>query len=150
MDDNHVMIEMIADRIFVDDLLINIHFQFCQIDISALQRIVHLLCDAEEIWPALDHPPSRSDPDGIHQQCERGENFGHATAIISRTDIGDAHIAQTLSLFGEAFKCLTADEGFIVFYRREMERRRRRTTRCIHSLISVIIAPVFLIQPAPC
>ena len=46
---NEVVIEKVAHAILVDDLLEDLFFDLGEIDFSALEGVVHLLRDGEEI-----------------------------------------------------------------------------------------------------
>lgn len=56
VDDNNVVVNMIADGVLENNFLVNFHLQFGKINIRALKGIMHLLRDAEEIGRTLYYP----------------------------------------------------------------------------------------------
>ncbi len=69
---NHqIVCEMIADTIFVNDLFVDLFFSLAEIDLPALQRIVHLLGNTKIIRRSLDRAPAGLDPDIVHQERQR-------------------------------------------------------------------------------
>jgi len=122
--DDDVMVEMIAGRIFESDLFVDVELQVRQIDIRALQSVVHLLRDAKEIGPALDDPPSGFDPGTVHQQSGGGQEFGHATAVIGRVDVSHVQVAKARRLLQDAFNGFGADQRLVILHRDQFEGRR--------------------------
>lgn len=108
MNDDEVMIEVHANRILVNALLVNSLLLFREIDLVALERIVHLLGDAEEVGPALQHALSHPDAQAVHQERQRGQKFGNATAIVGGIDVDDVQVAGALGL------CLDARDRLLV------------------------------------
>jgi len=69
MDDHHIMIlQVVSYRIIMDDGLIDFYLTVAQIDLTALEGVVHLLGDAEEIGRPVDDPPVGLDAQIVHQQ----------------------------------------------------------------------------------
>ena len=66
-----IMIEMHPQGVFEHDLLIGRPFLFRQIDLRALERIVHFLGNAEKIWPPLNHTPAGPDARHVNKQGQR-------------------------------------------------------------------------------
>ena len=66
--DYKIVIEKSADTVFVNDLLVNFLFDFREIDLRALQRVMHLLRDREKIGCPLNDPPFGPQTQTIHQQ----------------------------------------------------------------------------------
>ena len=96
VNDHHVVVKVVADRIFVGHFLINPSLEFSNIDAGPLQGVVHFFGDAEEVWAPLDHTPTGANAGCIHKQCQRGENLRNPAAVIGRTDVYDVKIAETL------------------------------------------------------
>jgi hypothetical protein len=82
-----------------------------------LQRIVKLLGAAKEAGGSLNHMPVGFDPRRVHHQGERREQFGDASAIEGRTDVGDAHGADEIGLRSYSLDRRTADQRFVLLKR---------------------------------
>jgi hypothetical protein len=81
-DDQIVTVQVISDRVFIDDFFVNPHFSMAQVDLPTLQGIVHLLGDAEEISCPLNHPPACPNPYTVHEESEGGQKLRYPAAII--------------------------------------------------------------------
>jgi hypothetical protein len=90
---NHkIVLKKIADAVLVNHLLEYLLFDLGKIDLGALERVMHLLGDREEIGCALDHPPLGAKTEAVHEQRERGKCLGYAAAVICRIEIRDAQV----------------------------------------------------------
>ena len=73
MDDDHIVtVQVVSDRVFIADFFVDPHFSIAQVDLPALQGIVHLLGDTEKIPRSLNHPPSCPDPQAVHEEGKGG------------------------------------------------------------------------------
>src|SRR6516165_7616908 len=70
VDDHEVVVEMHPHGVLEHDLLVDLALELAQIDLAALERVVHLFGDAEEVGTTLDHPPAGPNPGGVHQQSQ--------------------------------------------------------------------------------
>ena len=95
VNDHQVMtIQVVSDHIFIDHFLIDIHLPITQIDVSTLERVVHLLRDAEKVGGSLDYPPACLDAHAVHQKRQRCQKLSHPTSIIGRVDIGHMEVLE--------------------------------------------------------
>ena len=133
--DHHVMIEMQARRVFERHLLVDLHLQVGEIDVAALQGVVHFLGDAEEVRAAFDHAPAGPDAGGVHQQRQRGQQLGDAAAVIGRIDVDDVHVVQRLHLLEQPLDRLGADQRLIVLDRGQLEAPRVPADRPVPASI---------------
>ena len=62
VDDDIIVIEVVPNRILMDHAFVDLQFEVREVDIAALQCIVHFLGDIEEVRRALDHSPFSFDP----------------------------------------------------------------------------------------
>src|SRR5437763_11512092 len=77
--DNHeIVLEKIADAVFVNDLFKNFLFDSGQIDLPALKRVVHLFRDREKIRRSLDDAPLGPKTEAVQEQSERRNDLDHA------------------------------------------------------------------------
>jgi len=71
-DNDVVLVQLAADGILVDDVLVMALFQVCQVDGPALQGVVHFLGDADEVARPLSKwlptPPCPTHTPGCHAQ----------------------------------------------------------------------------------
>jgi len=60
MDDDHVVVEVVADSVLVDGVLVDLLLARCEIDRPTLEGIVELLRDAKKVRGTPGSPASRS------------------------------------------------------------------------------------------
>ena len=128
VDDHQIMVEMHAGRVLEHDLLIDVPLQVGEIDLVALKRVVHLLGDAEEVGPALNHAPSGRYAGCVHQQGERRQDLRHAAAVVGGIDIDDVQVAQGRRLGEDPLHRLRADQALEVLETWQPHRFRRNDT----------------------
>ena len=87
---DEVVIEKVADAILVNHLFEDLFFDLGKIDFSALEGIVHFLCNGEKIGRALNHAPFGAEAKAVHKQRERRDRLGHAAAVVGGIEICDA------------------------------------------------------------
>jgi hypothetical protein len=124
--DHDVMVDMVAHRVLIADLLVYLHLEVGELDIGSLQGVVHLLGDAEEFRSALNHPPAGLDANGIHQQRQRRQNFRDAAAVIGRVYVDDVHVAEAPRLLDDALDSLRSDQRLVVLHPGKPEALRIR------------------------
>ena len=64
------------------------------LDVGALQRVVHVLGDAEELVAAVDHLPLGLDAEVAQQRNVRREQLGDTAAVRGRVHVQHACAAQ--------------------------------------------------------
>ena len=64
------------------------------LDVGALQRVVDVLGDGEELVAAVDHLPLGLDPEVAEQRDVRREQLGDAAAVRGRVHVQHARAAQ--------------------------------------------------------
>jgi hypothetical protein len=82
-----------------------------------LQGVMQFLGASEKTGRALNQVPVCLDARRIHHQRQWHEEFGDAAAVERRTDVGDAHRADTFGLPGYSLRCSRADQRFVLFNR---------------------------------
>ena len=88
--DHKIVVQEIAHAVLVNHLFINFLFDAGQVDLGALERVVHFLCDRKEIRRSLNDAPFSAQTEAVPQQCQRGEHLRHAAAIVSGIEIRHA------------------------------------------------------------
>ena len=78
VNDHHVVVEVVADRIFVGHFFINPSLEFSNIDAGPLQTFLVMLKKSGR----LDHTLTGANAGCIHKQCQRGENLRNPAAVI--------------------------------------------------------------------
>src|SRR4051794_6795358 len=82
-----------------------------------LQRIVKLLGAAKEAGGSLNQMPVGFDSRRVHHRGERRQQFGDASAIEGRTDVGDAHGVDEIGLRSYSLDRRSADQRFVLLER---------------------------------
>ena len=90
--------------------------------------------------------PVGFDPRRVHHQRERREQFGDASTIEGRTDMGDAHGADEIGLRNYTLNRSSADERFILF-ERVKPKSRSLDGRARHGHRKSLTVPVAAKQP---
>jgi hypothetical protein len=116
-DDRVAIVKMKPHGVLEHNLLVDRPFVVGERRALALKRIVKLLGAAKEAGCPLYQMPVGFDPRRVHHQRERREQFGDASTIEGRTDMGDAHGADEIGLRGYTLNRSSADERFILFER---------------------------------
>ena len=65
--DNKIVLEKIAHAVLVNDLLENFFFDAGEIDLCALEGVVHFLRDREKIGSSLDDAPLSAQSKAVHE-----------------------------------------------------------------------------------
>src|SRR5438876_11475748 len=88
--DYKIVFEEVAQAIFVNHSFINFLFDAGEIDLGALERVVHFLCVRKEIRRSLNDAPVSAQTEAVPQQRERGKHLRHAAAVVSGIEIRHA------------------------------------------------------------
>ena len=113
--DHKVVLQEIAKAVFINHLFENFPFDARQIDLCALERVVHFLCDREEIGRALNHAPFGAQTEAVPKQRERRKCFGHATAVVGRIEIRHAQSLEQARLLANALDIFSSNEQLVIF-----------------------------------
>jgi hypothetical protein len=81
-----------------------------------------LLCASEEIGRTLNHAPTGVDPDRIHHQCKRCQDFADASAIERRADMDDVLCADSIGFLGDTLRRFGPDQDLVLFKCVQTER----------------------------
>ena len=114
-DDRVAIVEMKPRGVFEHDLFVDRLFGVRKIHALALQRVVKLLGAAKEARRSLNQMPVGFDARRVHHESERRKQFGDASAVERRTDMGDAHRAHPIRFRGYSLQRRSADERLILF-----------------------------------
>ena len=113
---NHeIVLQKIADAVFVNDLFVNFLLDAGEIDLSALQRVVHFLGDREKIRRALNHAPLGPKTETVQQQSERRNRLGHTAAVVGRIEIRYPESLELARLLSNSLNLLLSDERLVIF-----------------------------------
>ena len=91
---DEVVLEKIAHTVLVNHFFENFFFDGGEINPAALERVVHFLRDREKIGCALNDAPLGAQPEAVHEQRERRNRLGYATAVVSGIEIRNAQAFQ--------------------------------------------------------
>src|SRR5215510_2171378 len=114
-DDEVVTIQIVSDRVLVHYIFVDAHLQLTEIQFFSLKRVVHLLGYAEEVGRTLNRPPSRLDSHTAHQQSERIQQLGYASAVVGGVHVRNMNAFERLSLLANALDGSLADQRRVVF-----------------------------------
>jgi hypothetical protein len=103
VDDHDIVGEVVPDDVLVDHLFVDPLFPVGEVDLAALEGIVHLLRDAEKIGRPLDHPPAGLDSKAVHEQRLGGQEFRDAASVIRRIDVSDVKIPERFRFLQDSF-----------------------------------------------
>jgi hypothetical protein len=101
--------------ILVDDVFVDLHFPLGEADPVSLERVVHLLRDAEKVRRALDHPPTGLDAQAVHQKGLRGEDLRHAAAVIRGIYVCDVDVPERPRLPDDTLDRFRSDVRLEIF-----------------------------------
>jgi len=78
---HEVVVHVHAQGVLEIDLLVDLLLQLGEVDLAALQRVVQLLGDVEEVGAALDQPPVGLDAKVAREQGGGGQHLRDAPAV---------------------------------------------------------------------
>ena len=96
MDDDVVELAFHQERVVQDLLEVNALHVRGPLDVRALQRVVDVLCDREELVAAVNDLPFGFDAEVTQQRHVGGEQFGNAASVGRGVHVKDACAAQRL------------------------------------------------------
>ena len=122
MDDDHVVVEVVADSVLVDGVLVDLLLARCEVDRPALKGIVELLRDAEKVRGTLDHPPAGLNPYIVHKKGERRKEGSDSTPVIDGVHMGHVEAPQGSGLFPDSRHDLFPHNGNVIVKRNNPAR----------------------------
>ena len=96
MDDDEVPAVLEEQRIVEDALEVDALHLGRPVDVGALQRVVDLLGDGEELVASVQHLPLGLDPDAAEQRHVRRQQLGDTAAVGGGADVEHARPAERL------------------------------------------------------
>ena len=112
---DEVVLEKIAHTVLVNHFFENFLFDGGEINPAALERVVHFLRDRGKIGCALNDAPLGAQPEAVHEQRERRNRLGYATAVVSGIEIRNAQAFQFGGLLANTMNGLCSDQWLIIF-----------------------------------
>ena len=109
------MLQEIALAVFINHLFENFPFDAGEIDLGALERVVHFFCNRKEIRCSLNDPPFGVQAEAVPEQRERRKCFGHATAVVGRIEIRHAQSLEQARLLANALDIFSSNERLVIF-----------------------------------
>src|SRR5438094_2994551 len=109
------MFKKITNAVFVNHLFVDFFFDAREINFSALERVVHLLCDREKVSGALNYAPLGAKTKAVHEQGEGRNHLGHAASVIGRIEIGHAQAFELPGFLADAVNVLASNERLLIF-----------------------------------
>lgn len=113
---HQVVVEMVADGVIEIHLLVQLQLLFGRDQLPALEGVVHLLGNGEEIGGAVDNPPAGLDSQPVHKQRPGGHDLGHPAAGVSGVHVHEVEVFQRLRLLLDPLHRLLPDERLIVVH----------------------------------
>src|SRR5207248_11017359 len=108
-----------ANTVLINDLFEDFLFDSGEIDLPALQRIVHFFSDREKIRRALNHAPLGPKTEAVHEQSERRNHLGHAAAVIGRIEIRHPQAFELAGLLSNSLDPFAPNQRSVIFNLRD-------------------------------
>jgi hypothetical protein len=110
---------MVSDSILMDHGLEDPHLSLTQIDLPALESVVHLFGDAEKIRRPMDYPPTGLDAGAVHQERQGGQQRCRAAAAIGRIYMDHMEMLEQPGFLSDPLNRPGTYELLIIFQLRE-------------------------------